>query len=132
MCSSDLVELGVVVGHDRAAHLVEVSAPLAAGDGIALLPASVAKALRRKDVVALPLEDGPESRIGLTWPRDGQHPLVDDFIGIVRGRTAHSSRNPEVAAREAADGRKASGRAPGGRPSSGRARPGSPKRPRRR
>ena len=32
------VELGVVVGHDRAAHLVEVSAPLAAGDGIALLP----------------------------------------------------------------------------------------------
>lgn len=32
------VELGVVVGHDRAAHLVEVSAPLEAGDGIALLP----------------------------------------------------------------------------------------------
>ena len=107
---------------------------VAAADGIALLPASVAKALRRKDVVALPLEDGPQSRIGLTWPRDGQHPLVDDFIGVVRGRTAHSSRNPEVAAREAADGRKAAGtRAPsGGRPSSGRARPGSPKRPRRR
>ncbi|MFF9563076.1 LysR family transcriptional regulator substrate-binding protein [Leifsonia sp. NPDC014704] len=107
---------------------------VAAGDGIALLPASVAKALRRKDVTALPLEDGPQSRIGLTWPREGQHPLVDDFIGIVRGRTAHSSRNPEVAAREAADGRKAAGtRAPsGGRASSGRARPGSPKRSRRR
>lgn len=73
---------------------------VASGDGIALLPASVAKALRRKDVVALRLEDAPQSRIGLTWPREGQHPLVDDFIGIVRGRTAHSSRNPDVAARE--------------------------------
>ena len=75
---------------------------VAAGDGVALLPASVAKALRRKDVTAMRLEDGPTSDVGLSWPRDGQHPLVDEFIGIVRGRTAHSSRNPEVAATEAA------------------------------
>lgn len=75
---------------------------VASGDGVAFLPASVAKALRRRDVVALRLEDAPQSRIGLTWPREHQHPLVDDFIGIVRGRTAHSSRNPEVAARERA------------------------------
>jgi DNA-binding transcriptional LysR family regulator len=80
---------------------------VAAGDGVAFLPASVAKALRRRDVVALRLEDAPQSRIGLTWPREGQHPLVDDFIGIVRGRTAHSSRNPEVAARERAGGARA-------------------------
>lgn len=79
---------------------------VAAGDGIALLPASVAKALRRKDVTAMRLEDGPTSQVGLTWPREGQHPLVDEFIGIVRGRTAHSSRNPEVAATEAAQGKK--------------------------
>ena len=79
---------------------------VAAGDGIALLPASVAKALRRKDVTAMRVEDAPQSRIGLTWPRDGQHPLVDDFIGIVRGRSAHSSRNPQVAAHEASVGRK--------------------------
>ncbi|MGO4594411.1 LysR family transcriptional regulator substrate-binding protein [Leifsonia sp. 2TAF2] len=79
---------------------------VAAGDGIALLPASVAKALRRKDVTAMRVADAPQSRIGLTWPRDDQHPLVDDFIGIVRGRSAHSSRNPEVASREAAVGRK--------------------------
>ena len=75
---------------------------VAAGDGIALMPASVAKALRRKDVEAIRLEDGPVSHVGLTWPRDGQHPLVDEFIGIVRGRKAHSSRNPEVAAMQAA------------------------------
>ncbi|QNE34754.1 LysR family substrate-binding domain-containing protein [Leifsonia shinshuensis] len=79
---------------------------VASGDGIALLPASVAKALRRKDVTAMRLEDGPTSDVGLSWPRDGQHPLVDEFIGIVRGRTAHSSRNPEVAATEAANGKR--------------------------
>jgi DNA-binding transcriptional LysR family regulator len=75
---------------------------VAAGDGIALMPASVAKALRRKDVEAIRLEDGPVSQVGLAWPRDEQHPLVDEFIGIVRGRTAHSSRNPEVAATQSA------------------------------
>lgn len=75
---------------------------VAAGDGIALMPASVAKALRRKDVEAVRLEDGPISRVGLVWPRDAQHPLVDEFVGIVRGRSAHSSRNPEVAASQAA------------------------------
>ena len=89
---------------------------VAAGDGIALLPASVAKALRRKDVVALRVEDAPQSSIGLTWPREDQHPLVDDFIGIVRGRTAHSSRNPEVAARERAAAPRPAREARGKRP----------------
>ncbi|WP_158863285.1 LysR substrate-binding domain-containing protein [Leifsonia sp. AG29] len=79
---------------------------VAAGDGIALLPASVAKALRRRDVVAMTLRDAPRSSIGLTWPREGQHELVDDFIGIVRGRTAHSSRNPQVAEQQASTSRK--------------------------
>ncbi|GIT82023.1 LysR family transcriptional regulator [Leifsonia sp. LS1] len=75
---------------------------IAEGEGIALWPASIAKSLRRKDVVAVRLEDGDESAVALTWPREGQHPLVDEFIGIVRGRTAHSSRNPEVAEQQAA------------------------------
>lgn len=79
---------------------------VAGGDGIALLPASVAKAFRRRDVVALRLRDAPTSSVGLTWPREDQHPLVDDFIGIVRGRTAHSSRNPAVSAAQRATARR--------------------------
>ncbi|WP_223695143.1 LysR family transcriptional regulator substrate-binding protein [Leifsonia poae] len=75
---------------------------VAAGDGIAVLPQSIAKAFQRKDVTAMRLEDAAPSRVGLAWPRDSQHPMVDEFIGIVRGRSAHSSRNPEVAAGEAA------------------------------
>ena len=67
----------------------------------------MAKVFRRKDVVTMRLEDAEPSSVGLAWPREGQHPLVDEFIGIVRGRSAHSSRNPEVAATEAAQGKKA-------------------------
>jgi hypothetical protein len=84
---------------------------VAGGAGVAVLPQSVAKVFRRKDVVAMKLEDAEPSQVGLAWPRDGQHPLVDEFIGIVRGRTAHSSRNPEVAATEAAQGKKAARKA---------------------
>lgn len=84
---------------------------IAGGTGVAVLPQSVAKVFRRKDVVAMTLEDAEPSSVGLAWPREGQHPLVDEFIGIVRGRTAHSSRNPEVAATEAAQGKKAAKKA---------------------
>ncbi|NEN07466.1 LysR family transcriptional regulator substrate-binding protein [Diaminobutyricibacter tongyongensis] len=78
---------------------------VAAGDGIGVVPQSVAKALRRRDVVALPLEDADPAEVALAWPRESENAWVDEFIGIVRGRTAHSSRNPEVAAAEAADAR---------------------------
>ena len=107
---------------------------VAEGAGVALLPASVAKALRRKDVVALRVEDAGQSRIGLTWPREAQHPLVDDFVGIVRGRTAHSSRNPEVAAKEAAAKEAADGRSPASprKPTSRKPTPRKPAAPRKR
>jgi DNA-binding transcriptional LysR family regulator len=65
---------------------------VAANVGVAVMPQSVARAHSRKDVVARPLVDGVETRISLVWPTAGAHPLVDEFIGIVRGRTANSSR----------------------------------------
>jgi DNA-binding transcriptional LysR family regulator len=96
--SADIAEVARIEGDGSETLFRRV----AAGEGIAVLPQSVAKAFRRKDVVAIRLEDAEPSRIVLAWPRDSQHPLVDEFIGIVRGRSAHSSRNPEVAAGEAA------------------------------
>jgi DNA-binding transcriptional LysR family regulator len=96
--SADIADEKRLEGTDAEAVIRRV----AAGDGIAVLPQSVAKAFRRKDVTAMKLEDAEPSKVALAWPRDAQHPLVDEFIGIVRGRSAHSSRNPEVAADEAA------------------------------
>ncbi len=65
---------------------------VAANVGVSIMPQSVARALSRKDVVARPLVGAPETAISLVWPIVGAHPLCDEFIGIVRGRTANSSR----------------------------------------
>lgn len=65
---------------------------VAANVGVAVMPQSVARAHSRKDVVARLLVDSPDTAISLVWPTVGAHPLVDEFIGIVRGRTANSSR----------------------------------------
>ncbi|MBX9470390.1 LysR substrate-binding domain-containing protein [Microcella sp.] len=85
----DVVVLPVdLIGGD-AADAVEL---VGANVGVAVMPQSVARATSRKDVVARPLTDGAETGISLVWPTVGGHPLVDEFIGIVRGRTANSSR----------------------------------------
>lgn len=67
---------------------------VAAEAGVLVLPASIARAHTRKDVAVVPLLDGPTSQVGLAWrPVDGSPaPAVDDLIGVVRGRTANSSR----------------------------------------
>lgn len=68
---------------------------VATGTGIVLLPMSVARVHHRKDVVAVPVLGMPESQVGLAWRTDLDDPLVETFIGIVRGRTANSSRGSE-------------------------------------
>lgn len=65
---------------------------VAANVGLAIMPQSVARALSRRDVVARPLRDGTETQVALAWPTERTTPEVDEFIGIVRGRTANSSR----------------------------------------
>ena len=65
---------------------------VAAGVGLALMPMSVARAHSRRDVVARPVSDAPDTGIGLAWLRTVDDPRVDTFIGIIRGRTPNSSR----------------------------------------
>ena len=71
---------------------------VAAGVGIVIVPMSVARLHHRKDVVHRPVSDLPETRIGLAWRRDLDDERVDTFVGIVRGRTANSSRGEGRAA----------------------------------
>lgn len=85
----DVVVLPVDLQGGSGSDAVEL---VAANVGVAVMPQSVARAHSRKDVVARPLTDGVETSISLVWPTAGAHPLVDEFIGIVRGRTANSSR----------------------------------------
>jgi DNA-binding transcriptional LysR family regulator len=73
-------------------------ATVAAGTGIVLLPMSVARVHHRKDVRAVPVIDLEETRIGLAWRVDDEDPRVEQFLGIVRGRTERSSRGEPPAA----------------------------------
>lgn len=85
---ADLAGETLLDGYEPA-MLVEL---VSAGTGLAILPMSLARLHSRKDVVARPVTDAPDTGISLVWPVQAPHPLVDDFVGIVRGRTANSSR----------------------------------------
>ncbi|MFG2503811.1 LysR family substrate-binding domain-containing protein [Streptomyces sp. NPDC048441] len=65
---------------------------VAAGVGVLAVPQSLARLHHRKDLTYRPLSGAPESRVALSWPEDATTDLVEDFIGIVRGRTVNSSR----------------------------------------
>ncbi|MFT4263336.1 MAG: LysR substrate-binding domain-containing protein [Nocardioides sp.] len=65
---------------------------VAAGTGVVVLPLSVARLFRRKDTVQRPVADLEPTTIGLAWLREGDDERTQAFVGIVRGRTANSSR----------------------------------------
>jgi DNA-binding transcriptional LysR family regulator len=60
--------------------------------GVLLLPQSLARLHHRKDLTYRPVTDAPQSQIGLAWPEDATTDLMEELIGIVRGRTPNSSR----------------------------------------
>jgi hypothetical protein len=95
--------------------LMEVIA--SGGPAVAVLPQPLARLHARKDVVTRLVADEPATCIGLAWLRvdtavaeEDQplasaaqaDPLVEEFIGVVRGRRAGSSRQPSVREREQA------------------------------
>ena len=93
---SDLAALDSVTLADLS-HVVEgqdaaTAELVATGAAVAVMPQSVARSLSRRDVVARPVTDAPDTGIGLAWLTSAQHPLIDTFVGIVRGRSERSSR----------------------------------------
>jgi DNA-binding transcriptional LysR family regulator len=77
---------------ERPATTTDAIELVAAGVGLLVVPQSLARLHHRKDLTYRPVTDAPESRIALSWPQDETTDLVEDFIGIVRGRTVNSSR----------------------------------------
>src|SRR3954465_3945408 len=65
---------------------------VAADAGIVIVPMSLARLHHRKDVVSVPVTGVPTSTVGLAWLRETDDDRVQTFIGVVRGRTANSSR----------------------------------------
>jgi len=72
--------------------IADAVALVAAGVGVLVVPMSLARLHHRKDVTFRPLRDGPVSTMALAWDAERTTALVETFVGIVRGRTANSSR----------------------------------------
>lgn len=65
---------------------------VAAGVGVVIVPHSIARLHARKDLIYRPVTDGDSTRVALAWRTDGATDEVEEFIGVVRGRSERSSR----------------------------------------
>ncbi|MGW7508114.1 LysR family transcriptional regulator substrate-binding protein [Streptomyces massasporeus] len=82
---------------ERPATTADAVELVAAGIGVLVVPLSLARLHHRKDLTHRPLKDAPESSVALAWPEDAKTDLIEDFIGIVRGRTVNSTRGRQQA-----------------------------------
>lgn len=69
-----------------------------AGVGVLVVPQSLARLYHRKDLTYRPITDAPTCPVALAVPEGPQHALIEEFIGIVRGRKPGSSRGKDQAA----------------------------------
>ncbi|WP_079407206.1 LysR substrate-binding domain-containing protein [Streptomyces sp. 3211] len=119
---------------ERPATTADAIELVAAGVGVLVVPQSLARLHHRKDLTYRPVADAPASRVALSWPQEETTDLVEEFIGIVRGRTVNSTRGraptppqpkakrkrPETGAGAGAGSKAGSGRAGSGRSTSGK------------
>lgn len=77
---------------ERPATTADAVELVAANVGLLVVPQSLARLHHRKDLTYRTLVDAPQSSIALSWPEDATTDLVEDFIGVVRGRTPNSTR----------------------------------------
>ncbi|MEU6446444.1 LysR family substrate-binding domain-containing protein [Streptomyces sp. NPDC046979] len=113
---------------ERPATTADAVELVAAGIGVLLMPLSLARLHHRKDLTYRTVTDAPRSGVALSWPEDAHTDRVEDFIGIVRGRTVNSTRgrqpDPAPAGRKPATGKQQSGKQQSGKQPSGGARRG--------
>nr|WP_086820244.1 LysR family transcriptional regulator substrate-binding protein [Allokutzneria sp. NRRL B-24872] len=91
-----------LAGWDRPESTEDAIRFAAAGVGVLVVPQSLARLHHRRDLTYRPLVGAPESSVGLAWLREGGPELIEELIGIVRGRTANSTRGrqPEAPAKQ--------------------------------
>lgn len=108
---------GVVIEHrpETTSAAVEL---VAAGSGALIVPQSLARLYHRGDLTYRPIADAPVCAVALAFREGQQSPLIEEFVGIVRGRKPGSSRGqtqtaPKRTAREKAFAKQAARAAAG-------------------
>lgn len=84
---------GAVVGH-RPETTEDAIELVAAGMGALVVPQSLARLYHRRDLTYRPIAGAPTCTVALAFCEGPQSELVEEFIGIVRGRKPGSSRGP--------------------------------------
>jgi hypothetical protein len=103
LTAADLADETVLEYSEDAA--ASVSELVGANVGVAIMPQSVARAVSRKDVVARPFRGGESTFVSLAWSEKSDS--IEELIGIVRGRTANSSRADEAPVKKLSASQKA-------------------------
>ncbi|MBF6329393.1 LysR substrate-binding domain-containing protein [Nocardia transvalensis] len=86
--------------------MADTVALVAAVGGAAVMPHSLARLHHRRDLIYRTVTDAPDTRIALAWPIDRTTDTVEEFIGVVRGRSVRSTRSPSARAETAEPQRK--------------------------
>ncbi|MEV4058166.1 LysR substrate-binding domain-containing protein [Amycolatopsis sp. NPDC049688] len=73
---------------------------VAAGVGVLVVPQSLARLHHRRDLTYRTVTDAPQSSVALSWLEEETSDLMEQFIGIVRGRTVNSTRGRQQAPAE--------------------------------
>lgn len=68
---------------------------VAVGEAVLRVPLSIARSHGRRDLVHRPVVDAAATTVGLAWLVENDHPSIQEFIGVVRGRTENSSRSEQ-------------------------------------
>jgi len=124
--------------NDRPATTADAIELVAAGVGLLVVPQSLARLHHRKDLSYRPVTGAPQSRVALSWLEERTTDLMEQFIGIVRGRTVNSSRGrsvppaPARAKSKANDSGNAHERSASGKPGPGASKRAGRNKPRRR
>ena len=92
VAAAEVDRLAGVVAYEGVTSAKDAVALVAAGVGALRLPHSIARLNARKDVAAIPIEGGAETEIAICWIAAEATEVIEEFVGIVRGRTAASSR----------------------------------------
>ena len=98
LAEADVLELADLADEPRAPEQDDPAMTLelvAAGTGYAILPHSLARLHHRRDVVAIAVTDAAPTRIALVWRVERDDADIQEFVGVVRGRTARSSRGAD-------------------------------------
>ncbi|NHB83711.1 LysR family transcriptional regulator [Tessaracoccus sp. HDW20] len=112
LSTADLADENVLYASDQAS--IDLASYSAA---VLRVPMSVARNGSRRDMVYRLVTDAEPTSVVLAWLRDDENPLLEEFIGVVRGRTVNSSRTqaqrPGARARRREPGNSGPARRPG-------------------